>query len=177
MVLQVPRGPKVWHCGDVDPRRTVMAGAEYARKNVIGQAGYKWLVIFWYAGPVGRMVCGKEGIEKSVEPALAYEADIADFHGTRQPRRIGLPQSMSVRRILVRKPPSKDVEVCHWPWEGKGYFQLTADEKLMDTVLTRVHTFGRVFLRQVKSSSVQVSWTLTAESYVQSHAPKKERTQ
>ena len=100
-----------------------MAGAEYATKNVIGQAGYKWFVILWYAGLVGRMVCGKEGIEKSVESALAYEADIADFHGTRQPRRTGLPQSMSVRRILDREPPSEDVVVCHWPYGGGEVLQ------------------------------------------------------
>ena len=64
------------------------------------------------------MVCGKEGIEKSVESALAYEADITDFYGTRQPRRTGFSQSMSIRGILGRKPPSKDIVVCHWPWEG-----------------------------------------------------------
>ena len=97
-----------------------MAGAEYATKNVIRQAGVKWLVILWYTELVGWMVCGKEGIEKSVESALAYEANIADFHGTRQPRRTGFPQSMSIRRVLRRKPPSKDVVVCHWSWEGWG---------------------------------------------------------
>lgn len=157
--MQVPRGPKVWPGGDIDPSRTVMAGAEYAMKNVIGQAGYKWFVIFWYAGMMGWMVCGKEGIEKSVESALAYEADIADFHGTRQPRRTWLPQSMSVRRILERKPPSKDVVVCHRPWEGgKRYVQLTAEEKLMATVL--VFTRFSCSIRQSNDAKDNIATTV-----------------
>jgi len=42
-------------------------------------------MVFWYAGLVGWMVCRKEGIEKSVESASAYETDVANLHEAIQP--------------------------------------------------------------------------------------------
>ena len=63
---------------------------------MIGQFGDKWFMIFWYAELVGRMVRGKESIEKAVESAFAYETDVANLNRAMLPRWPGLPQSMAV---------------------------------------------------------------------------------
>jgi len=70
-------------------------------------------MIFRYTELVRWMVCGKEGVEKMVESAFTYEANISNLHGTRKDRRTGLPQGTTVRRILGRKPPAKDIVVGH----------------------------------------------------------------
>jgi hypothetical protein len=48
---------------------------------MVGQTGNKRLMVFWYTELVGRMVRGKESIEKAVESASAYETDVANLHG------------------------------------------------------------------------------------------------
>jgi hypothetical protein len=42
-------------------------------------------MVFWYAGLVGWMVRRKEGIEKAMESASAYETDVANLHIGIQP--------------------------------------------------------------------------------------------
>jgi len=46
------------------------------------------------------MVRGKKCVEKSVEPASAYETDASNLDGATQPRWTWFPQGMTVRRIL-----------------------------------------------------------------------------
>jgi hypothetical protein len=113
-VRQIPRGTNAWFSDrDVDPGRAVMAGAECAMTNMIGEFGDKWFMIFRYTELVRWMVRGKEGIEKTVESAFTYEANISNLHGTGKYRRTGLPQGTTVRRILGPKPPAKDIVVGH----------------------------------------------------------------
>jgi hypothetical protein len=84
---------------------------------MVRQTGDKRLMVFWYTELVGRMVRGKEGIEKTVESASAYEPDVANFHGTIRCRRTGIPQGMSTRRVLDRKLCAEDVVVSHRWWQ------------------------------------------------------------
>ena len=62
-----------------------MTGTERAMDNMVGQFEDQWFMIFWDAGLVGWMVRRKKGIEKSVESASAYEADIAYLHDAIHP--------------------------------------------------------------------------------------------
>ena len=69
---------------------------------------------------VGLIFCGKQGIEKAVKFATAYEADVADLHRASGFGWTWLPQSMSIRRVFDRKLFSKDIIIGHqWP-EGGG---------------------------------------------------------
>ena len=70
-------------------------------------------MIFWHASLVGWMVCRKQGVEKTVEFASAYETDVADLHGPIWSLWSWLPQGMSIRRILDGKLFAEDVVVCH----------------------------------------------------------------
>jgi hypothetical protein len=97
----------------IDPGRTEIRGADYAAANMVGQAGDKRFMIFWYTEFVGWMICRKESIEKAVESTSAYEPDIADLHGTVQSRRTRIPQRMSAGRILDCKMRAEDVVVVH----------------------------------------------------------------
>ena len=90
-----------------------MARTERSIDNMIGQFGDKWFMIFWYAELVGRMVRGKESIEKAVESAFTYETNVADLYGTIEPRWTGFPQGMAVCRVLDCELSAKDVVVGH----------------------------------------------------------------
>jgi len=78
------------------------------------QIGDKSFIILWHAKVLGFIVCGKEGVEKAVEFAHAYETDVADFHGPIRVIWTWVPQGMSVGRIPNSKLFSKDVVVSHW---------------------------------------------------------------
>ena len=70
--------------------------------------------MFWYTErAMGWMICGEQGIEETVEFALAYVADIADLHGAVKPPWAWLPQGMSIRRVFHRKLFAEDVIVSH----------------------------------------------------------------
>jgi hypothetical protein len=68
---------------------------------------------FWHAELVGWMVCWKEGVEKTMEIASAYETDIAYLNGPIRVPWTRPPQGMSIRRILDCKLFAKDVVVGH----------------------------------------------------------------
>ena len=91
-----------------------MARTERSIDNMIGQFGDKWFMIFWYAELVGWMVRGKKSIEKAMISAFTYETNIADLHGTIQPRWTRFPQGMTVCRVLDCELSTKDVVVGHW---------------------------------------------------------------
>jgi len=57
---------------------------------------------------------------KRRESAFAYEADVANLHGTIQPRWTRVPQGMSVRRILACELSANDVTMCHYCIGGLG---------------------------------------------------------
>jgi hypothetical protein len=78
------------------------------------QIGDKSFIILWHAKVLRFIVCGKEGVEKAVEFAHAYETDVADFHGPSRVIWTWVPQGMSVGRIPDSKLFSKDVVVSHW---------------------------------------------------------------
>jgi len=84
------------------------------------QIGDKLFIIFWHAKVLGFIVCGKEGVEKAVEFAHAYETDVADFHGPSRVIWTWVPQGMSVGRIPDSKLFSKDVVVSHWSMQRSG---------------------------------------------------------
>jgi len=85
-----------------------------------GQLENKWFVKFWYTELMGWMIGGKKSVEEAMESAFAYKADIANLHRIMETRRAGLPQGMTVSRILTGKIPTKDVVVGHCEVEIKG---------------------------------------------------------
>jgi hypothetical protein len=62
---------------------------------------------------LGWIVCGKQGIEKTMEFSHAYETDVANFHGLIWTVWTGVPQGMSVVRISKSQLFAKDVVVSH----------------------------------------------------------------
>jgi hypothetical protein len=76
----------------------------------------KWLVVFWYTELVGRMVRGKESIEKAVESAPAYETDVANLHGEIRLRRTGIPKGTPTHRVIDCKLCTEDIVVGHGWW-------------------------------------------------------------
>ena len=77
-------------------------------------------MIFRYSKLVGWMICWKQGVEKTMEFALAYETDVANLHGPIWVPWIRPPQGMSVRRILDGKLFAEDVIVGHRDHEPQG---------------------------------------------------------
>ena len=99
----------------MDPGRTVMVATKRTLADMtIFQIWDKSFIILWHAKVLGFIVCGKEGVEKAVEFAHAYETDVADFHGPIRVIWTWVPQGMSVGRIPDSKLFSKDVVVSHW---------------------------------------------------------------
>jgi len=86
---------------------------EHATNNMTGLFEDKWFVIFWYTELVGWVIGGKKSVEETMESAFAYKTDITNLHGIMQVRRAGLPQGMTVSRILAGKLPTKDVVEGH----------------------------------------------------------------
>jgi hypothetical protein len=79
-------------------------------------------MILWHSeSAMGWMVCRKQSIEKTVEFAFAYVADVADFHRAIKPPWVWLPQSMSICRILYRKLFAEGVVVGHAVCGYKDY--------------------------------------------------------
>ena len=100
-----------------NPSRTVMIATQRARVEMIRHGGDKRFIIFWHAEIVGWIICWKQGVEKTVEFASAYETDVADLHRPIRSPRTWLPQGMSVRRILDCKLFAEDVVVGHRGWQ------------------------------------------------------------
>ena len=85
-----------------------------------GQFEDKWFVRFWYTELMGWMIGRKKSVEEAMESAFAYKADIANLHRIMETRGVGLPQGMTVSRILAGKFPTKDVVVGHCEVEIQG---------------------------------------------------------
>jgi hypothetical protein len=96
-----------------DPGRTVIIAIKRIYVEMIQQVGDEGLMILWHAEFVGWIVCGKQGVEKTMEIASAYETDIANLHGPIRVLWTWPPQGMSVRRILDCKLFAKDLVVGH----------------------------------------------------------------
>lgn len=73
-----------------------MTGAKSTLAYMFWILGNKLFIRLWYK----LTICGKQSIEKTVEFAIAYEADVADLHRIIRFRWTGLPKSMSVRRMF-----------------------------------------------------------------------------
>jgi hypothetical protein len=64
---------------------------------MIQQGRDEGFIMFWYAELLVRwIVCWKQGVEKTMEFASAYETDIPDLHGPIWFPWAWLPQGMSV---------------------------------------------------------------------------------
>jgi hypothetical protein len=96
-----------------DPGRTVIIAIERIRVEMIRQCGDEGFMIFWHSSLVGWVVCWKQGVEKAMEFASAYEADIANLRGAIRVLWTWPPQGMSVRRVLDCKLFAEDVVVGH----------------------------------------------------------------
>ena len=76
-------------------------------------------MIFWHAELVGWIVCWKQGVEKAMEVASAYETDVANLHGPIRVPWTRPPQCMSVCRILDCKLIAEDFVVGHLDRKGQ----------------------------------------------------------
>ena len=69
-----------WVVLNLDPDRTVIIGFKKDCRDMIRHGGDEGFMIFWHTELLRWMVCRKQGTEKAVESALAYETDVADLH-------------------------------------------------------------------------------------------------
>jgi hypothetical protein len=76
-----------WVSFHADPGRTVIIAIKRIRVEMMYRCGDKGFVIFWNSELVAWMVCWQQGVEKTIEFASAYEADVANLNGpVRLPR-------------------------------------------------------------------------------------------
>ncbi len=97
----------------VDPGRTIMIASKRTSVKMIRQVGDEGLMVFWHAALVGWIVCWKQGVEKTMEFASAYETNVADLHRLIRVPWTRLPQGMSIQGILDGKLFAEDVAVGH----------------------------------------------------------------
>jgi hypothetical protein len=64
-----------------DPGRTVILAIKRICVEMNHPLGGERFMIFWHAVLMGWIVCWKQGVEKTMEIASAYETDIAYLHG------------------------------------------------------------------------------------------------
>jgi hypothetical protein len=102
-----------WVSFHADPGRTIMIASTRTYVKVIRQVGGERFMIFRHAVLVGWIVFRKQGVEKTVESASAYETNVANLHGLIRVPWTWLPQSMSVQRIFDGKLFAKDIAVRH----------------------------------------------------------------
>jgi hypothetical protein len=96
-----------------DPGRTIIIAVKRIRVEMIRQGGGEGLMMFWHAELLGWIICWKQGIEKTMEIAFAYETDIANLNASIWVPWTWPPQGMSVRRVLDCKLFAEDVKVSH----------------------------------------------------------------
>ena len=73
-----------------------MIGTKGTPANMFWKLGNKLFVMLRHAGLI---FCGKQGIEKTMELAIAYKTDVSDPHGVIRFSWNRLPKSMSIRGI------------------------------------------------------------------------------
>ena len=103
-----------WVRHNVDPGRTIMIASKRTFVKMIRQVGDEWFMIFWHATLMGWIVCWKQGVEKTMEFAIANETNVANLHRLIRVPWTWLPQSMSVQRIFDGKLFAKNIAVGHW---------------------------------------------------------------
>ena len=96
-----------------DPGRRIITTAKRIYLKMIRQLGDEWFIIFWHTALVGRIVFGKQCVEKTTEFAFANETNVANLHRLIRVPWTWLPQSMSVRGISDGKLFAKYIEVGH----------------------------------------------------------------
>jgi hypothetical protein len=101
-----------WVRFHADPGRTIMIASKRTFVK-IRNFGNEWFMIIWHAVLVGWMVCWKQGVEKTMEFASAYETNVANLNRLIRVRWTWLPQSVSVQRIFDGKLFAKDIAVGH----------------------------------------------------------------
>jgi hypothetical protein len=106
-----------WVSLNLDSGRTVVIATKRNCGDMIRQGGDEGLMVFWHTELLGCIVCWKQGAEKSVESALAYETNVADLHGPIWVCWTWLPQGISVRRIFDCKLFAEDLVFGHRGWQ------------------------------------------------------------
>jgi hypothetical protein len=106
-------GSIAWVSFHANPRRTVMITTKKTCVQMIQQVGDEGFMIFWYASLVGWIICGEQGVEKTMKFASEYETNVADLHGLIRFPWTRLPQGMTIRRIFNGKLLAEDVVVIH----------------------------------------------------------------
>jgi hypothetical protein len=96
-----------------DPGRTIMIAGKRTVVKMIRQVGDEWFMVFWHATLVGWIVCWKQGVEKTMEFAPAYETNVANLHRHTRVPWTWLPQSMSVQRVFDGKLFAENIAVGH----------------------------------------------------------------
>jgi len=105
---------------DANPGRTIMVASERTSIKMIRQVGDEWFMIFWHAAFVGWIVFWKQGVEKSMEFASAYETNVANLHRLIRVPWTWLPQGMSVQRIFDGKLFAENIAVGHRDRKSQG---------------------------------------------------------
>jgi hypothetical protein len=103
-----------------DPSRTVIIAIKRIRVEMMYRCRDKRFMVFWNSELVGWVVCWKQCVEKTMEFASAYEADVTNLHRPGRVPRTRRPQGMSVRRILDCELFAEDVIVRHRDHSGQG---------------------------------------------------------
>ena len=80
---------------------------------MIRKVGKEWFMTIWHAVLVGWMACWKQGVEKTMEFASAYETNVANLHRLIWVRWTWLPQGMPVQRIFDGKLFTENIAVGH----------------------------------------------------------------
>ena len=103
-----------WVTFHADPVRTIIIGIKKTFVKMLRPVGDEWFMILWHATLlVGWIVCWKQGVEKTMEFAFAYETNVANLHRLFWVPWAWLPQSMSVRRICDGKLFAENLVVGH----------------------------------------------------------------
>jgi hypothetical protein len=102
-----------------DPGRTVMFALKRIRVVITRPGGDEGFMTIWRAEVVGRMVLWKQGVEKTMEFASAYETDIANLYGLIRVPRTWRPHGMPMRGIPDGKLFAEDIVVGHRDRKGQ----------------------------------------------------------
>ena len=106
-------GMIAWISFNLDSGRTVVIATKRNCGDMNRHGGDEGFMIFWHAELLGWIICRKQGTEKKVESALAYETDVPDLHGPIWISWTWFPQGISVRRILDCKLFAEDLVIGH----------------------------------------------------------------
>jgi hypothetical protein len=102
-----------WVSFHADPGRAVIIASKRIQDEMIRRCEDEGFMTFWHSSLVGWIAFWKQGIEKTMEFASAYETDIANLHRPIRVLWTWPPQGMSVRRMLDCELFAEDVVVGH----------------------------------------------------------------